>query len=86
MPSLVEESKEAKKFVKQIPDQVLFDAYSDANTDVFENMNEKNRALYASQKIVKAFKFQNLLRSEGPDLEASVRRMEVKVTMAATAA
>ena len=88
MPSLAAEFKEAKKSINQVPDQVLLNAYgsTDTNADVFENMNEKDRALYASHKIIKAFKFQNLLRADGPDLEASVHRLETRVAMTATAA
>jgi len=88
MPSLAAEFKEAKKSIKQVPDQVLLNAYgdTDTNTAVFKSMKEKHRALYASHKIVKAFKFQNFLRADGPDLEASVHRLETRVAMTATAA
>jgi len=86
MPSLAEEVKEAKKFIKPVPNQVLLDAYGDPESVIFDTMKDKDRALYASHRMIKAFRLQNLLRSEGPTLEASVQRMEAKIAMVAIGA
>ena len=86
LPSLEVETKEAKKFVKQIPTSTLLDAYGDIASDVFEDMADKDRKLYATRKNINAYKLQTLLRSEGPNLEASVFRMKAKVAIATAAA